>query len=174
MTQSARFLGLFAAVLATGCGSSSVNNNGPSTPTTGTATLTGAATGTLSVSVLGGFESPDTFVALVIDSKPLAYPNLSITVSIPGTSLQTGTFTSANVTEAVSLYTTTGSGGPTWEQAFDQNHDTGTFSLTLSSVGASTGAGTVTDWPSPHGSFSATLEAVLQGASGEVDVSVTF
>ena len=173
MTRTAR-LEFFFVVPATGCGSSSVNNNGPSTPSTGTATFTGAATGTLSVSVLGGFESPDTFVALAIDSKPLAYPNLSITVSIPGTSRQTGTFTSANVTESVTLYTTTASGCPTWTQAFDQKHDTGTFRLTISSAGASTGAGTVTDWPSPHGSFTATLEPLLQGASGEVDVSVTF
>jgi hypothetical protein len=160
-------------VLATGCGSSSSsNNNNPST--TGTAAFTGAATGTLSVSVLAGTESPDTFVAFAIDSKPLSYPNLGITVSIPGTSLQTGTFTSANVSEAVTIYTTTGTGGPTWEQAFDQNHNTGTFSLTVSSLGPATGAGTVTDWPSTHGSFSAMLEPSLAGASGGVNVSVTF
>jgi hypothetical protein len=174
MSRATRCFWFGAVVLAAGCGSSTSNNNNPSTPTTGTATFTGAATGTLSVSVQGGYESPGTTVAFVIDSKPLTYPNLAIAVSIPGTALQTGTYTTANVTEAVSIYTTGETGGPSWEQAFDQNHNTGTFSLTISSLGSTTGDGTVTDWPSTHGSFTAALEPLLGGASGVLNVSIPF
>jgi hypothetical protein len=175
MTRAARILGLSAVLWATGCGSSSSNNNNPSQPTTGTATFTGAATGTLNVSVLAGYETPATYVGFFIDSTPGSYPNVSFTAKLPGSSLQTGTFTSANVTQAVTIYLSTGPGEPAWEQAFvaAPPQQAGTFTLSVSSVGPTTGDSTVTDWPSTHGSFSATLPPLLM-ATGEVNMSLTF
>jgi hypothetical protein len=170
MSRVARFG--WAVALATGCGSGSTDN-----PTTGIATFSGAATGTLKVSVLGAYTPPSSDVIFIIDSSPSSYPNLNFTAKLPGTALVTGTFTAAaaNVTDAITDYFASSGGEPAWQQLYlaQPPTETGAFSLVLTSLGGTTGDDTGTDWPNTHGSLSAALPA-LSLATGDVNVSIAF
>jgi hypothetical protein len=90
MTRTTRLLGLGTALLATACGGDSAS--------TGTATLSGGATGTLAIYAVGNYHPGDTFSELDIISGtfngPHTNPFLGFGADFPGTALQTGTFTS--------------------------------------------------------------------------------
>jgi hypothetical protein len=110
-----------------------------------------------------------------------SYPTFTFTARFPVTSLAATTYDSTNTTQATSLYELQSSA--TWAQVFlatSPATNTGTFSLTLSSVGSPTTAGTganeVTAWDYTHGTLTAKMEGQPAGigATGEVDVSVTF
>lgn len=179
MNRVARMLGLWATVLATSCGSSSPGGGGLTTAETGTVTFSGAATGTLSVSILAGFEAPSTYVGFVISSAPGSYPNFNFTGRLPGTSLQAAAYTDADATlpGVNTIYSSTSAVGASWEQVYSTDPalpETGTFSFTITSPGPSVSASGVTDWFSPHGSLTATLVPISAGASGTVNATITF
>jgi hypothetical protein len=98
-------------------------------------------------------------------------------VNVPGNSLQTGTFTSANSNIAKSE-ASDGDGGPFWEQTFDFNAESdqrGTFALTIISVGPPVPSFAGTQWWSPQGSLTVTLPPSVGNASTtNVNVNVTF
>jgi hypothetical protein len=177
MTRTARFLAVGAAVLAAACGGSSTTSGG-GTPSTGTATFSGDATGTLAVYVLGNLNSGSTFTSLsilsgVFGSAAITEPNFGFEAEIPGTTLTPGSFespTNGTQTDYVNQAM------QTWGQFSGSSNQFGTSSLTLSSVGSPTsGAANTTVWYSAHGTLSATMIPV-QGNSttGNVTVSVTF
>jgi hypothetical protein len=181
MTRATRFLGLAAGLLAAACGSTSSGGGTPGARSTGVATITGAATGTVNITVIDGnttgSETYVTFELLGVAS----YPTFGFTAKFPVTSLQAGTFDASNTTQATSLYQLQSSA--TWGQVFlatSPATNSGTFSLTLSSVGSPTsegsGAQEITDWYYSHGTYTGTLEGQPAGigATGEVDVSITF
>lgn len=160
---------------------------------TPTAVFTGAVNETVNVSVTGyaafyvaydGGVGLDPTVLVITPSE--GYPagfGYGTSVIFSGPTLQTGTFTEANVAFAASQVTT--DGGPGWIQAYHANYPfpQGTFSLTISSVGPqSTVDGgpnaSPTQWASPHGQFTATMEALAPDDAGPfpgpVTVNVTF
>jgi hypothetical protein len=165
-------------VLAAACGGSAPSSGGGSnTPTTGTATFSGEATGTLAVFVLGNFASGSTDTTLsilsgVFGSTAITFPNFDFEAQFPGTTLQTGSFdnpASGAQTDYVNQAM------QTWGK-FSGSNPFGSFSLTLSSVGSPTsGAANTTVWYSAHGTLTATMIPVNGNSTiGVVDVNVTF
>lgn len=173
MTRTTQLLGLGAALVVTACG-------GSDSSATGTATLTGGATGTLSVYAIGNYHPGDTFSDLGIASGTLnggqTNPFLGFEAQFPGTALQTGTFTSAD-TPGTTGYTNQNLQG--WAQISTEN--LGTYSLTISSVGSPTStpssppSGSNTQWLGTHGTLTATLVPGSDHPNdGDLTVSVTF
>ncbi len=165
---------LVVAVLATAaaCGGtvSGVATGGP-------ATVSGGLTGTVIVKGLGQYQSG---VGLVfgLNSTTAGGPTVAIIVTLPsGTStLSTGTFTSASVSQA-SIQAYQGNngyaavGGTSVSGADAQ----GSFTLNVTEVGSTLSAGIGTRWPFMHGTLTATMPAVSgSAATGTAALSVTF
>ena len=166
---------------------------------TGTATLGGAVNVTLTVLAVayaspaevspadGGYDG-GVFVfpaSVLISIYPADYPGdpeFSSVVYFPGASLQPGTFTDANTSWAVTGVQTPspadGGFAANWGADFessDPSGETGTFSLTISSVGpGSWQDGGSTEYANPHGQLTGTLTAAGPNATGTVNVDVTF
>jgi hypothetical protein len=171
MTRTAQLLGLGTVLLATACGDSA---------STGTATLSGGATGTLAIYALGGYHPGDTFSELNILSGAfdgaLTNPFLGFGANFPGAVLQTGTFTSED-TPGQTGYTNQSL--QVWDQLSSQN--LGAYSLTISSVGSPTAtpssppSGANTQWLHTHGTFTATLVTRSDHPyDGAVNVTLSF
>ncbi len=165
-----RTLPLLIAVLGLGCGRSSGTDGGMG----GSATLSGAVSGTEAVTATGAYDS-NGVLGFAIENQASGAGGLNVAITLTGTTLQAGTFTPANVTKAgVVLTEATG----IWvASAHDSNQpDQGTFSLTVTDPGpALTGSNGNRVWTSPHGSLDATAKPAMgSGATGEVTVHVTF
>jgi hypothetical protein len=126
-----RILGLVVAALMLGCGNTANNM----TPTIGTATLSGALSGTVSESAWAYAEPLADYLWFNVASD--SEPEVVFGSKIPGTSLGAGTFTGANVTFAPTTVTFSASDAGVWLQQFDSSTSTqqGNFSLTIASVG---------------------------------------
>jgi hypothetical protein len=149
---------------------------------TGTATFRGAVTGTVNITDIEGDTTASSAYVNFSMLGVSSYPTFGFKARFPVTSLQSGTtFNATNTTQATSLYELQSSAS--WAQVFlatSPATNSGTFSLTLSSVGSPTSAGSgaseITAWYYTHGTFTATMEGQPAGigATGEVDVSITF
>jgi hypothetical protein len=183
--RPSQLLALVVAALLASCGGS-----------TPTATFSGAVNGSLNVLASGaggdgaptdgGLPGPSGVAVRIVNSglNPLSAIFQS-SIGIGGTSLETGTFTTANTLGAyTSLEIDPAGAGITasWAQNFqvsEPSSETSTFSLAISSVGSvnsstSTLDGNVTEWQNPLGSFFATLPATFGSATGSLTVNVTF
>ena len=170
MTGRARRLCCLALV-AIGCGSST-------TPNSGTATFSGALTGMVSVIAVGTYVSGDTSWGFAITNNTTAYPNLNFAGEFGGTSLQTGTYTTANSQLVSSLVSSAANNGQLWTQSYDATDASavqGTFQLVITSTGpAQTGTGN-TGWNAAQGTASLTLVPEAGNPSANnVTVSVSF
>jgi len=171
MTGPARCL-CFLALVAVGCGSST----SPSTP--GTATFSGALTGSVSVLALGTYVSGDTAWGFAITNNTTAYPNLNFAGQFAGTSLQTGTYTTANSELVSTLVTSAAAGGQLWTQSFDATDVSaaqGSFQLVITAAGAAQSGTGNTGWNAAQGTATLTLVPESGNPSGSnTNVSVTF
>ena len=163
-----------AVLVLAGCGADPTLNN------SGTATIGGGPGGSVTVTSVASYDSTNSTLGFaIVNATPGAGgTTLAVAMVLNGASLQTGTFTSANVKSAGSTVQT-GSGAATkvWAQYYKQNGlaDQGSFSLTISDTGSQITASSGAAWPSPHGSFTGTLKpATSSGASGDVTLNVTF
>jgi hypothetical protein len=171
MLKTKSAAGLVAAIAAmaalSACG-------GTDAPSVGSVTLSGGVTATAPITAVAAYSSSQGQLGFAISTSSGTYPSLAVAIQLAGTSLQPGTYTSSNTVKAGASVQQSQSGSATWAQFFNQGTaDQGTFSLTISSAGAEFDSGGDKAWPSPHGTYTATLTPV-SGASGNVTVSVSF
>lgn len=176
-------LALMAIAAWTGCGGSAKTNPGGGTGAAScTVTLSGALTGSGGCSTVAGYGNGSGTYQLVFVVEPgfgANDPNLTLAVFLPGSSLQTGTFTSSGSTISSSTVTLSASGNTqNWLESYHSSGtpDQGSVSLTLTSTGTETPTGGMGEaWSLPHGSATMTLPpAPGGGTSGTVTASVSF
>ena len=140
-----------------------------------TVTLSGAISATAPCTPSGAYGPKSNTLGFAISNEGTSssFRSFHFSIQLPGTSLQTGTFTSANSAKAATIVSGNAS-TQIWGQYFNSSRaDQGTFSLTLTSTGSEVDSGGDKAWPYAHGSLTAML-APSGSASGAVDVSVTF
>jgi hypothetical protein len=142
------------------------------TPTVSDVMFVISPPGSGTIPISGGMPS--------VDGGMGVFPSYFSVVIIPGTSLQTGTFTNANASYAISeVQASAFQADGLWIQYFsdlDPSSQLGTFSLSISSVGSitTTDAG-APQWTDSHGTLSATLPASTYSPdAGTVTVDVIF
>ncbi len=164
LRRAARRLAL--AVSITGCASSLP------TPPAGTATFSGAITGSVVV-VLGATSASDG-LRFFIQSPLNDFPSVAFAAALPGTSLASLTYDDTNGTAASTTVQEAATGGVTWVQVSDQVAQVGTFSLAITDPGQVEATDGGTAWPSPHGGLAATLVPLGTLTDAGIAVAVSF
>ena len=167
---------LAVAVLAAAaaCGGTA---SGTSVATGGPATVSGGLTGSVTVHGAGQYYSG---AGAVIGLNGNASSGLSVLFSLKlpsGTStVSAGTYTSANVADAVILV---GQGNVSYAVYGGTNSSNsspqGSFTLNVTEAGSTLSGGGGTQWPFMHGTLTATLPADSNtAATGTATLSATF
>jgi hypothetical protein len=176
MKRSTAVAGVVLGVLATACGSGT--SGGGNTQGTCSLAVTGALTASGSCLLAVGSTGVTNGKVAVAVSATLNGSIISLLVNLNQTSLQTGTYGSSSGTSVLNAGSVIdASNGQIWEQFFNKPPipNTGSFTLTVSSTGASTPRGMYAEWHDPAGSLNVTLESqVASGASGTVTVQTSF
>ncbi len=167
MRSAAGLLAVVLSAAAGGCSSST-----PTAPA-GTATFSGAITGSSVVSLGSTYSVPDG-LRFFIQSPADVYPALGFEAALPGTALQALTYDDTNGTAASTTVQEAATGGITWTQVSEQESTVGTFALLLSDAGESEATDGGTGWPSPQGCLTATLVPVGTLTDAGVTVVVVF
>lgn len=164
-----------AAAAMAACGGGGGGGTDAGTSGGCTITLSGALTATAPCTPAGAYGASSNALGFEISSQGTSpnFNSFNFSIQLPGTTLQTGTFTSANSTKAATVVSGNTS-TQIWGQYFNHGSaNQGTYSFTITSTGAEFDSGGKKTWSYAHGSLTATL-APSGTASGTLDATVTF
>jgi hypothetical protein len=179
MHRAARILGVVTSAFLAGCSSPSSSGTAAGYDggsSSGTATLSGAVTGTLPVIAFGSVDTSSdcgSYWRLVVGAnQPPPESRVSCSLYLPGSSLVEGSFTPPTLDGSFlqcSLVTGVGSSLQDWELVTDF-----VLNITSSGPGYPQGLSVTTLFPYPSGSLTFTLAPYPQYTYGNVSVNVSF